>query len=54
MLSLFLHNQYLATSQELTRLEGVTKALVIDHFSETVLGVVHKIFWKGENFSRGI
>jgi ATP-binding cassette, subfamily C (CFTR/MRP), member 1 len=38
MLSLLLQNRYLATSRELTRLEGVTKAPVIDHFSETVLG----------------
>ncbi|KAL6650385.1 hypothetical protein ACP70R_009310 [Stipagrostis hirtigluma subsp. patula] len=38
LLNIWYRNRYLATSRELTRLEGVTKAPVIDHFSETVLG----------------
>ncbi|TVU00075.1 hypothetical protein EJB05_54519, partial [Eragrostis curvula] len=38
LLNVWYRNRYLATSRELTRLEGVTKAPVIDHFSETVLG----------------
>nr|CAB3486519.1 unnamed protein product [Digitaria exilis] len=36
LLNIWYRNRYLATSRELTRLEGVTKAPVIDHFSETV------------------
>ncbi|ONM18776.1 ABC transporter C family member 14 [Zea mays] len=39
LLNIWYRNLYLATSRELTRLEGVTKAPVIDHLSETVLGV---------------
>ncbi|XP_062225217.1 ABC transporter C family member 4-like [Phragmites australis] len=38
LLNIWYRNRYLATSRELTRLEGVTNAPVIDHFSETVLG----------------
>uniref|UniRef100_A0A0D9W2Q2 ABC transporter C family member 13 n=1 Tax=Leersia perrieri TaxID=77586 RepID=A0A0D9W2Q2_9ORYZ len=44
-------NRYLATSRELTRLEGVTKAPVIDHFSETVLGATTiRCFKKDKEF----
>ncbi|XP_047065452.1 ABC transporter C family member 14-like [Lolium rigidum] len=38
LLSIWYRNQYLGTSRELTRLEGVTKAPIIDHFTETVVG----------------
>ncbi|PUZ46363.1 hypothetical protein GQ55_7G069300 [Panicum hallii var. hallii] len=38
LLNIWYKNRYLETSRELTRLEGVTNAPVIDHFSETVLG----------------
>ncbi|OEL32798.1 ABC transporter C family member 14 [Dichanthelium oligosanthes] len=38
LLNIWYRNRYLATSRELTRFEGVTKAPVIDHFSETVVG----------------
>ncbi|CAO2034161.1 unnamed protein product [Urochloa humidicola] len=38
LLNISYKNCYLKTSRELTRLEGVTNAPVIDHFSETVLG----------------
>lgn len=31
-------NRYIATSRELTRLQGVTRAPIIDHFTETFLG----------------
>ena len=50
----FLQNRYLATSRELTRLEGVTKAPVIDHFSETVLGATTiRCFKKEKYFFQG-
>ncbi|KAF9622081.1 hypothetical protein IFM89_029365 [Coptis chinensis] len=49
---------YLATSRELTRLESITKAPVIHHFSETVAGVMtirsfkkQAKFWQ-ENLNR--
>ncbi|XBI88118.1 hypothetical protein VPH35_026113 [Triticum aestivum] len=42
-------NRYLATSRELTRLEGVTKAPVIDHFTETVVGATTIRCFKKEN-----
>jgi ABC-type multidrug transport system fused ATPase/permease subunit len=35
-----LQKYYLATSRELTRLDSITKAPVIDHFSETISGVM--------------
>ncbi|KAM0850578.1 hypothetical protein ACQ4PT_052989 [Festuca glaucescens] len=38
LLNIWYRNRYLATSRELTRLEGVTKAPIIDHFTETVVG----------------
>lgn len=42
---------YISTSRELTRLESITKAPVIHHFSETVQGVmVIRCFQKQDNF----
>ncbi|KAG8064046.1 hypothetical protein GUJ93_ZPchr0004g38273 [Zizania palustris] len=38
LLNIWYRNRYIATSRELTRLQGVTRAPVIDHFSETFLG----------------
>jgi hypothetical protein len=35
-----LQKYYLATSRELTRLDSITKAPVIHHFSETISGVM--------------
>ena len=46
-----LQGYYLATSRELTRLESITKAPVIHHFSETVQGVMTiRCFRKGDSF----
>ncbi|KAH7655033.1 Xenobiotic-transporting ATPase protein [Dioscorea alata] len=39
ILNFWYRGYYLATSRELTRLDSITKAPVIHHFSETVLGV---------------
>ncbi|KAF2932969.1 hypothetical protein DAI22_04g042000 [Oryza sativa Japonica Group] len=51
LLNIWYRNRYLATSRELTRLEGVTKAPVIDHFSETVLGATTiRCFKKDKEF----
>ncbi|KAF8674747.1 hypothetical protein HU200_048028 [Digitaria exilis] len=51
LLNIWYRNRYLATSRELTRLEGVTKAPVIDHFSETVLGATTiRCFKKEQDF----
>uniref|UniRef100_A0A0D9V0R7 ABC transporter C family member 13 n=1 Tax=Leersia perrieri TaxID=77586 RepID=A0A0D9V0R7_9ORYZ len=51
MLNLWFRSYYLSTSRELTRLESITKAPVIHHFSETVQGVmVIRCFGKQENF----
>ncbi|XP_039819900.1 ABC transporter C family member 4-like [Panicum virgatum] len=38
LLNLWYRNRYIATSRELTRLQGVTRAPIIDHFTETFLG----------------
>lgn len=38
LLNIWYRNRYIATSRELTRLQGVTRAPVIDHFTETFLG----------------
>nr|QEY08337.1 ATP-binding cassette sub-family C member 4b [Crocus sativus] len=44
---------YLGTSRELTRLEGITKAPVIHHFSESILGVTTiRCFRKEERFTQ--
>ncbi|CAN6468099.1 unnamed protein product [Victoria cruziana] len=44
---------YLATSRELTRLDSITKAPVIHHFSETIAGFMTiRCFKKEEIFSR--
>jgi len=42
---------YLATSRELTRLDSITKAPVIHHFSESIAGVMTiRSFRKQKNF----
>ncbi|TVU07241.1 hypothetical protein EJB05_47288, partial [Eragrostis curvula] len=38
LLNIWYRNRYIATSRELTRLQGVTGAPVIDHFTETFSG----------------
>ncbi|XP_062183787.1 ABC transporter C family member 4-like [Phragmites australis] len=38
LLNIWYRNRYIATSRELSRLQGVTRAPVIDHFTETFLG----------------
>lgn len=44
---------YLATSRELTRLDSITKAPVIHHFSESILGVTTiRCFRKEESFAQ--
>lgn len=51
ILNLWYRGYYLATSRELTRLESITKAPVIHHFSETVQGVMTiRCFRKGDSF----
>ncbi|XP_047067557.1 ABC transporter C family member 14-like [Lolium rigidum] len=51
LLNLWYRSYYLSTSRELTRLESITKAPVINHFSETVQGVITiRSFRKGESF----
>jgi ATP-binding cassette, subfamily C (CFTR/MRP), member 1 len=35
---MFFQNRYITTSRELTRLQGVTRAPIIDHFTESFLG----------------
>lgn len=40
LLLYYLQNFYLATSRELTRLDSITKAPVIHHFSESIAGVM--------------
>uniref|UniRef100_A0ACD5ZA38 Uncharacterized protein n=1 Tax=Avena sativa TaxID=4498 RepID=A0ACD5ZA38_AVESA len=51
ILNLWYRGYYLATSRELTRLESITKAPVIHHFSETVQGVMTiRCFRKGGSF----
>ncbi|XP_052140997.1 ABC transporter C family member 4-like [Oryza glaberrima] len=51
VLNLWFRKYYISTSRELTRLESITKAPVIHHFSETVQGVmVIRCFQKQDNF----
>ncbi|AQK91546.1 ABC transporter C family member 4 [Zea mays] len=51
ILNIWYRGYYLSTSRELTRLESITKAPVIHHFSETVQGVMTiRCFRKEENF----
>ncbi|KAJ1283803.1 hypothetical protein BS78_03G154600 [Paspalum vaginatum] len=51
ILNLWYRSYYLSTSRELTRLESITKAPVIHHFSETVQGVMTiRCFRKGDSF----
>lgn len=48
-----LQGYYLATSRELTRLDSITKAPVIHHFSESISGVMTiRCFRKQEMFSQ--
>ncbi|XP_021821999.1 ABC transporter C family member 14-like [Prunus avium] len=42
-------NYYLASSRELTRLNSITKAPVIHHFSENISGVMTIHSWKIQN-----
>jgi ATP-binding cassette, subfamily C (CFTR/MRP), member 2 len=49
-----LQKYYLATSRELTRLDSITKAPVIHHFSETISGVMTIRSLRKQNvFSQG-
>ncbi|KAJ0229417.1 ABC transporter type 1 [Hirschfeldia incana] len=57
-LNLWYRNYYLASSRELTRLDSITKAPVIHHFSESIAGVMtirsfrkHELF-RQENVKR--
>ncbi|CAH2036088.1 unnamed protein product [Thlaspi arvense] len=57
-LNIWYRNYYLASSRELTRLDSITKAPVIHHFSESIAGVMtirsfrkHEIF-RQENVKR--
>ncbi|ONK62947.1 uncharacterized protein A4U43_C07F9770 [Asparagus officinalis] len=51
-LNIWYRGYYLSTSRELTRLESITKAPVIHHFSETILGVMTiRCFRKEQRFS---
>ncbi|KAJ3669523.1 hypothetical protein LUZ60_011473 [Juncus effusus] len=53
LLNIWYRGYYLATSRELTRLESITKAPVIHHFSETIQGVTTvRCFRKEESFSQ--
>ncbi|GKD45352.1 ABC transporter C family member 14-like protein [Tanacetum coccineum] len=50
-LNFWYRGYYLATSRELTRLDSITKALVIDHFSESISGVMTiRCFKKQDRF----
>ncbi|KAJ6803539.1 ABC transporter C family member 14 isoform X2 [Iris pallida] len=52
-LNIWYRGYYLATSRELTRLDSITKAPVIHHFSETILGVMTiRCFRKEQKFSQ--
>ncbi|KAJ0976274.1 hypothetical protein J5N97_018239 [Dioscorea zingiberensis] len=53
VLNFWYRGYFLATSRELTRLDSITKAPVIHHFSETVLGVTTiRCFNKEERFAQ--
>ncbi|OEL20416.1 ABC transporter C family member 4 [Dichanthelium oligosanthes] len=49
LLNIWYRNHYIATSRELTRLQGVTEAPVIDHLTETFLGAPNVRCFRKEN-----
>ncbi|CAA2995878.1 ABC transporter C family member 4 [Olea europaea subsp. europaea] len=52
-LNIWCRGYYLSTSRELTRLDSITKAPVIHHFSESITGVMTiRCFRKQERFSQ--
>ncbi|KAL0420026.1 UNVERIFIED_CONTAM: ABC transporter C family member 4 [Sesamum radiatum] len=52
-LNIWYRGYYLSTSRELTRLDSITKAPVIHHFSESITGVMTiRCFRKQESFSQ--
>ncbi|KAJ6817406.1 ABC transporter C family member 14 isoform X2 [Iris pallida] len=52
-LNIWYRNYYLATSREITRLDSITKAPVIHHFSESILGVMTiRCFRQEKRFSQ--
>lgn len=52
-LNIWYRGYFIATSRELTRLDSITKAPVIHHFSETIQGVMTiRCFKKEESFSQ--
>ncbi|XP_021820021.1 ABC transporter C family member 14-like isoform X2 [Prunus avium] len=48
-LNIWYRGYYLASSRELTRLDSITKAPVIHHFSENISGVMTIHSWKIQN-----
>ncbi|PSR92609.1 ABC transporter C family member 14 like [Actinidia chinensis var. chinensis] len=53
-MNIWYRRYYIATARELTRLDSITKAPVIHHFSETVSGVMTiRCFGKQESFFQG-
>ncbi|XP_044973529.1 ABC transporter C family member 14-like [Hordeum vulgare subsp. vulgare] len=51
LVNIWYRNRYIATSRELTRLQGVTKAPVIDHLTESFLGSpIIRCFGKEDEF----
>ncbi|XP_059646878.1 ABC transporter C family member 14-like [Cornus florida] len=53
-LNFWYRGYYLATSRELTRLDSITKAPIIHHFSETISGVmIIRCFRKQDKFFQG-
>ncbi|KAF8666092.1 hypothetical protein HU200_053802 [Digitaria exilis] len=49
LLNIWYRNRYITTSRELTRLQGVTRAPIIDHFTETFLGAPTVRCFRKEN-----
>lgn len=53
-LNIWYQGYYIASSRELTRLEQITKAPIIHHFSETISGATTiRCFGKADEFFRG-